>query len=328
VRPVRTNEDLGYAQEQSFAQRCRRFGGVFCVRFLVPVLMLLTLAVGLGYFRLAQGPASLKFLVAPIERGIAAELNGLVPKIDDVVVTLREGGGFEFRLINLRLFEHDGELVASAPSAAMQLSASALWSMRVVPSKVVFLAPQVFMAYSRTEGLTLRFSQADGDVDILKGLKRAPSPAINLARALSAKEDREGSGSGDKTANRRQPETAKLQSQVINVTRLLAQTTQRARNGTGASSFLREVGFRNASVVIDHEGHLSTWNVPRFSVDLDHRRSGNIVSGSATVSSARGPWILSFRFEDDLRPSPSVRPWPCVGSCRELPVKFCRSWGC
>lgn len=36
--------------------------------------MLVVLVLGLGYVRLRHGPISLNFMVAPIERGIAAEL--------------------------------------------------------------------------------------------------------------------------------------------------------------------------------------------------------------------------------------------------------------
>ena len=95
-----------------------------CAFVLAPVVLIAVLIFGLGYVRLRHGPVSLKFLVAPIERGINAELEGNAVKIDDAVVSLSETGGVEFRLRNLSMTEADGDIVASAPLAAVELSAS------------------------------------------------------------------------------------------------------------------------------------------------------------------------------------------------------------
>ena len=114
--------------------------------------MLAVLVVGLGYVRLRHGPISLKFLVAPIERGINAELDGNSVKIDDAVVSLSETGGLEFRLRNLRMSEPDGDVVASAPLAAVELSASALWSARIVPARVELIEPRSSSSIPTTAG--------------------------------------------------------------------------------------------------------------------------------------------------------------------------------
>src|SRR5262245_12375204 len=98
--------------------------------------MLAVLVAGLGYVRLRHGPISLDFLVEPIERGINAELAGNKVRIDDAIVSLSETGGIEFRLTNIRLQERDGDTVASAPFAAVELDTSALWSLRAVPARI------------------------------------------------------------------------------------------------------------------------------------------------------------------------------------------------
>ncbi len=90
------------------------------VFILSPLIILAVLVLGLGYVRLRHGPISLTFMVAPIERGINAELNGGSVRIDDALVSLSETGGLEFRLSNLRIREPDGDIVASAPLAAVQ----------------------------------------------------------------------------------------------------------------------------------------------------------------------------------------------------------------
>ena len=129
------------------------------VFILAPFVMLALLVVGLGYVRLRHGPISLNFLVEPIERGINAELGGNAVRIDDAVVSLSETGGLEFRLRNIRMHEGDGDVVASAPFAAVELSTSALWSMRIVPARIELIEPRLFLYYSEDGGLTMSFSK-------------------------------------------------------------------------------------------------------------------------------------------------------------------------
>ena len=129
------------------------------VFILAPFFMLALLIAGLGYVRLRHGPVSLHFLVEPIESGINAELGGNAVRIDDVVVSLSGTGGLEFRLQNVRMHEKDGDVVASAPFAAVELSTSALWSMRVVPARIELIEPRLFLYYSEDGGLAMSFSK-------------------------------------------------------------------------------------------------------------------------------------------------------------------------
>ena len=57
----------------------------------------------LAHQRLAQGPISLTYLVAPIESAINRELDGLRVRIDDAVVSRAPNGEVRFRLQNLAL---------------------------------------------------------------------------------------------------------------------------------------------------------------------------------------------------------------------------------
>ena len=146
------------------------------VFILAPFAMLAVLIFGLGYVRLRHGPVSLKFLVAPIERGINAELEGNSVKIDDAVVSLSETGGVEFRLRNLRMSESDGDVVASAPLAAVELSASALWSARIVPARVELIEPKLYVFYSDDSGLSLSFPKPVESSDAEAAPLEPPKP--------------------------------------------------------------------------------------------------------------------------------------------------------
>lgn len=146
------------------------------VFILAPFAMIAVLIFGLGYVRLRHGPVSLKFLVAPIERGINAELEGNSVKIDDAVVSLSETGGVEFRLRNLRMSESDGDVVASAPLAAVELSASALWSARIVPARVELIEPKLYVFYSDDSGLSLSFPKPVESSDAEAAPLEPPKP--------------------------------------------------------------------------------------------------------------------------------------------------------
>jgi len=258
---------------------CARAAGMV----VLPVVLLLSLAIGLGYFRLLQGPVSVKFLVDPIQSGIATELTGLRPQIDDVVVAMTDSGGLEFRLQNLAVSETDGDLVISAPLAAMTLSPGALWSGQVVPARVELIEPRVFVSYSQAGGLQLRFSKPAG-----RG-ERLSNSRLGGAAPLQAPAPR--------LAQRPEPgDTAVFQR--IDLARVIADASASARKGVGAGSFLREFGLRDANVILDYEGRSSIWQVPQLSIDLDHRSDRSVISGFANVASRSGPWSISFRTED------------------------------
>lgn len=258
----------------------------FCGLSLIPFVMIVLLSVGLLYFRLLQGPVSLTFLADSVEQGINSELAGLDASIDDIVVTLTDSGALEFRLENLRFAEKDGDLVVAAPQAAMELSYAALWSLRATPARVELIEPRLFMSYSEQSGLSFRFSP-DAQVDALSGKLSdsvvAPSP-IPARRTWPGAEAVAGL-----------PEVSE---QSIDFSSLVASVSERVRSSGGASSYLRAIGLRDATVVLDTGGQASVWRVPRLSVDLDHHDGGSIISGAARISSEGHIWTLSFLAED------------------------------
>ena len=77
------------------------------------MLILIVLAVSIGYVKLLNGPISLQFLAAPISRSIAAELPGVTVAIEDALVRLTDSGSVEFRMKNVRFTDTDGAPIAS-----------------------------------------------------------------------------------------------------------------------------------------------------------------------------------------------------------------------
>ncbi len=280
------------------------------VFILAPVIMLAVLVFGLGYVRLRHGPVSLKFLVAPIERGINAELDGNSVKIDDAVVSLSETGGVEFRLRNLRLSEADGDVVASAPLAAVELSGSALWSARIVPARVELIEPKLYVFYSDDGGLSLSFPKpVETDAEGAPIEPPKPMPAT-LPRPPTASSSSPKSVGASPAA----PESAPGPLKRIDLARVITDMSARARRRIGASSFLKEVGLRNATVVLEYAGRSTEWRVPSLVVALMHARSRSVIAGRATIESGGQPWKLAFETDE----SPRNRTLSLKTSVREL----------
>jgi len=244
--------------------------------------MLVVLVLGLGYVRLRHGPISLNFMVAPIERGIAAELNGNTVDIDDAVVSLSGRGGLEFRLRNLRIRESDGNVVVSAPLAAVELSTAALWSARVVPSRVELIEPRLFLFYTDERGLSMSFSK--------------PLDVASDAKMAKVRED-----APPRAVVRAAPDPAAGSLKRIDLARVVTDMSARARQRLDASSYLREVGLRNATVILDYAGRTTQWQVPSVSVGFMHATTRSIIAGHATIGTqdAQGvPWHLNFETDE------------------------------
>jgi len=232
-----------------------------------PPAILAVLVVALCYVKLLFSPIPLTFLIPAIERGAGAELGGRAARIDGAELALSPKGGFELRLRNMRIFETDGDVIASAPYAAIELSGRALWSLRLAPARVDLIAPRVSAGYADDGQLTLRFDRQDETED---GAPPPPVPAKRPPSAAPAAEAR------------------------IDLKRILIVASERARDGLGAAPYLREIGLRDAIVSLDGGGRATTWTIPRAALVVSHRSGRPAASGSITVASPRGSWGLAF----------------------------------
>ncbi len=124
----------------------------YAVIVLAPLVLLSVLAAIICYVRLLHGPVSLKAFNERIEQGISAELGGFRARIDDAILTLGDNWRVELRLTNLRITEPDGDLVASAPLAAVDLDPGSLLWMNVSPQRVFFIEPRLSLFYSAAVG--------------------------------------------------------------------------------------------------------------------------------------------------------------------------------
>ncbi len=251
---------------------------------IVPMLMLALMAAGILYVRLRHGPIALDIVVPPIERGINAELSSNSVKIQGAELRLGDSGGLEFRLRQLSVLESDGDPVATAPLAAVGISSSALWRGRIVPSRIELIDPEFNLVYTDDDGLALDSIKVPAsDVPEKADAAATGAPAAPRAEATIEK--------------------TKPQPHQLNLVKMLSDASHRARRRMDASGYLTEFGLRNASVVLEYLGQKSVWKVPEASVDFNHAKRRSIISGRATVSSARGPWALSFLTDENEKTS-------------------------
>ncbi len=249
--------------------------------WLSPVVLLSALAVIVMYVRLLQGPISLKVMAGPIERGISAGLRGLSAKVDDALLRRSPAGAIEFQLVNLRLFEEDGSVVASAPVAAVGMDLARLAMLDVQPTRIELIEPRVSVSYSARDGLALSFTETPPAEN-----ENPPEP---------------GSETGVTVAPAPEPSSPSAVPSVLrrlDLARVISEYAAKARQQRDATASLSQIGFRNAIVDVDYEGRRSSWKVGELSIDLDHKRRHSVISVAARIESERGPWSLSLLTED------------------------------
>lgn len=246
----------------------------------LPLVLLASLAAGIGYFRLSQGPVSLNFLFDPVKRGIDRSLPGLEARFEDVILTFDDNGGLELRLKNLGLRDASGEIVLGAPQAAIGLDEALLWRLEAAPNSVELIEPRIAVTYDRDDGFRLSFArrEAGQPADAPAGM-----PGKSGLEAQPVASSREG---------------VRL-SEILSAPPPTKGGTAAAGAASREAGTLREVGLRNATLVVNSEGRSSVWQVPRLLVDLEDRADRSIVSGSARVSSSGRIWTASFRAERD-----------------------------
>ena len=81
----------------------------------------------------------------------------------------------------------------------------------------------------------------------------------------------------------------------LDVTRTVADVFERARRGN--TSYLTRFGVKDAQVVLSRDGVETLWQVPDFSIDLQHKNERSVLIGQANLATNKGDWQLEFRTE-------------------------------
>lgn len=264
-------------------------GAHVCREIFAGILVVGMIAIVGGYGRLAQGPISLPSLVPMIEDAINGELSDLHVNIDDAILQRSsDGPGVLFRLRNIRLIDSDGSIVAQAPLAAIGMSGAALLSGRVAPGSVDFIGPRLLF-YASDNGVSLSFYRpSSSEVEkFVKGTVPDAAPADPAGQPAVPAE----------SVITKRPELPIPISagRQLDVTRTVADVFERARRGN--TSYLTRFGVKDAQVVLSREGVETLWQVPDFSIDLQHKNERSVLIGQANLATNKGDWQLEFRTE-------------------------------
>ena len=233
------------------------------------------LVVGLLYARLLSGPISLTFLASHIQEALEREFAGLSVRIEDVSARLTDAGTVSFELNNIRVEDAEGAPLAFAPSASLSLSRKALNAGRLAPETIDLISPRLLLYYSEDGSLSVKFTPPGEAHE--EGASKTPALRGSTHGAAPKAEP------ADWTQSR------------IDLVRVLSEASGRARRREHASAYLRGVGLRSATVILDNGSRKSIWRVRDLDIDLDHRRSRSSIAGQARIESQSGPWEVNFR---------------------------------
>jgi hypothetical protein len=262
------------------------------LRFTVLLLVVVAVAGGILWTRLANGPLPLAFLKGAIAENMSASLPGFTTRFDDVTLVLGDAG-FELQIQNVRLTDDtDGTLVAVSPSAAISLSSSALWSGTIAAERVELVHPAMRLFYSREAGIALSFSQARKQREAEAqdtGVAVDPVPAPRPAERVrdGGRERRAGDADPGGTAKRSVFAPPPAGTGVIDLSRTLHRVVLSGRDAS-ATGYLRSFGLRAATLLIDDPEQPAELRVRRVRLDLTPLAGGNRVQGLIDIAEATG----------------------------------------
>ncbi len=260
-----------------------------CGKFALIVVPTAALLLLLVYVRLHYSPISVAFLAEPIERALNAELRDYSVGIGGAVLHLSERRGVELRMRNLQVFDSQGGRIAQASWAGVEIDLSSLLALRIAPARIALIEPRIVLATDAQGRISMRVEGQDGDTAPAPGpATTAPGPRAPNASVASGPPDR---ASGVSAALPDAP------SMGFDLGRVIADAMDQMRRSGDSGATLEGMGLRNAIVVVDTDGHQTTWRVPSLDVDLTHKQKRRIVSGTARIASTGEPWRLGFRIE-------------------------------
>lgn len=236
---------------------------------LVLPLIVCAVAVGVLLLRLQYGPVQASWLAPVIERALghdaAESLGGDRISVENVDLRWVPDRGLLVGLENVRVLSAASPTpIVTVPIVEVQPSWRALIYGQLAAERIELVNPRLTIV-----------TGADGSRSLSLG-RTATSPSDQVPGSI------------------RTSSAASEPAQSIELGTAIREASARARRRENASAFLRTVGLRNATLIIDHGERKSLWRVPEFSVDLRHRAFGSTVTGRATVASLSGTWGIEF----------------------------------
>lgn len=272
-----------------------RHSAHFCARTLgVVALVVFALAAG-AYARLLSGPISFEFLVPKIQDQLNSQLQGYRFHVGNAILRLSDSWGLEFRLADVSLLDRDGQELAKAPFAAVDVSEPSLLRLSLVPAAINLLGPKVLIFNVPGRGFTLTSSPDRNGLAALPNRSQSgktehgESPDRGAAMAAESPEV-----AGVRKLARQAAQTPPA-GQRFNPAAFLTSLFAALDRRGGASTALQRIGMQNATIYFANDDTVSTWHVADFHIDLEERSALSSLHGELTLEQDAAPWRISFR---------------------------------
>lgn len=251
-------------------------GFFWTIAIAVPMV---ALALMVAYLRLSNGPVSLHFLVAPIERVLNDEIPGLGVRVANAVLALSPSGSIELRVTDVTLGAAGGGMTTRAEHATFELSLPALLRGRIAPSRIDLVRPRVEIV-ARERATQLEFGRA------LQG------------RTLSMPAEGAGEVTVAVASESTVPKTVTMIRRRFEIARALAEAARQLRKRRGSVSHLTTLALRDAQLTIDADGQTSIFELPELSLALDRADPVALIKGTAKLAGGAQPFGLTFEVGD------------------------------
>ncbi len=246
--------------------------------FMVILLLAIALA-GSFMWRLSQGPVALTFLTPTVQGTINGSLTGMQVQIGDVIIERdQDTGSPRIRLRDIRLMDPDGNMIARAPRAAVEVSAAALLSGRVTPEQLDLIGPRIMARRMLDGSLQLGFGVSGPD---------------RTASQVDAKADR-AVATADVAAAEQQPGP-----DLMDYLRKEIAADQR---GASPVSSVMAVRITHASISLYDEANNALWFAPKANLVVRRMPYGFALFADASIASGKEPWrtevVANYRVAD------------------------------
>jgi hypothetical protein len=242
---------------------------------MLAVLGLLLIAAAAVYVRLSQGPVSLDFLRQAVESRINANLPNMSVSVGGVVVERSGGTGVpHVRLRNIELKDRNGNLVARAPRAAVEVEGGALMSGAIVPTSIELIGPRIRVMRNLEGGIELGFGEAAPEGEAV---------VVDPGSGVSPKSDQDTTlARGDGPMG--QPGAGAAIIEIL--------SGNPAAEGGQAISSIKTIRIADAEIRFYDEANDAIWNIPSAQLVFQRMPYGFAVAANAAVSNGdeAGQW--------------------------------------
>jgi hypothetical protein len=249
-------------------------------------LIFVILAAGMvGYVRLLHGGISLDWARERIAQALEEDLGGARLEIQGAQLLL-EDGGLAVHLTQSTVRESQGQILALISNARAQLSWSAFKRGRLAVSGLDLVAPRLLLTTTATGRLAMSVEPTSVAGPRATGAQPSTNGPSTKAPSIQGPSTQPVSSAAT-------PDNAAANNAAIDLVKLFTDLSAKARRRESASGFLRQVGIRDAVLIVTSGDHRNVWNVPEARIDLSHKRDNSSVRAQASIATLTGPLTVT-----------------------------------